>query len=118
MRYGSLFKKNYRMKRILSFLAVAAALCCCTKPESILPVIEEEPMAPLELKLATQAVTKAMIKESRLPDPSSVGITVRDSYGAYAGEEYTNIKYTSKDASGAQVWECDSHIMLSPQTGT
>ena len=118
MRYGSLFKKNYRMKRILSFLAVAAALCCCTKPESILPVIEEEPMAPLELKLATQAVTKAMIKESRLPDPSSVGITVRDSYGAYAGEEYTNIKYTSKDASGAQVWECDSPIMLSPQTGT
>ena len=118
MRYGSLFKKNYRMKRILSFLAVAAALCCCTKPESILPVIEEEPMAPLELTLSTQAVTKTLIKESRLPDPSSVGITVRDSYGAYAGEEYTNIKYTSKDASGAQAWECDSPIMLSPQTGT
>ena len=118
MRYGSLFKKNYRMKRILSFLAVAAALCCCTKPESILPVVEEEPMAPLELTLSTQAVTKTLIKESRLPDPSSVGITVRDSYGAYAGEEYTNIKYTSKDASGAQAWECDSPIMLSPQTGT
>ena len=118
MRYGSLFKKNYRMKRILSFLAVAAALCCCTKPESIVPVIEEEPMAPLELTLSTQTVTRAMIKESRLPDPSSVGITVRDSYGSYAGAEYTNIKYTSKDASGVQAWECDSPIMLSPQTGT
>ena len=106
------------MKRILSFIAVAAALCCCTKPESILPVIEEEPMAPLELTLSTQAVTKTLIKESRLPDPSSVGITVRDSYGAYAGAEYTNIKYTSKDASGAQAWECDSPILLSPQTGT
>ena len=106
------------MKRILSFLAVAAALCCCTKPESILPVIEEEPMSPLELTLSTQTVTRAMIKESKVPDPSSVGITVRDSYGAYAGAEYTNIKYTSKDASGAQVWECDSPIMLSPQTGT
>ena len=106
------------MERILSFLIVAAALCCCTKPESILPVIEEEPMAPLELTLSTQTVTRAMIKESRLPDPSSVGITVRDSYGAYAGAEYTNIKYTSKDISGAQAWECDSPIMLSPQTGT
>ena len=106
------------MKRIISFLAVAAALCCCTKPESILPVIEEELMAPLELTLSTQTVTRAMIKESRLPDPSSVGITVRDSYGAYAGAEYTNIKYTSKEISGAQVWECDSPIMLSPQTGT
>ena len=106
------------MKRILSFLAVAAALCCCTKPESSLPVIEEEPMAPLELTLSTQTVTRAMKKESRLPNPSSVGITVRDSYGAYAGAEYTNIKYTSKDVSGEQVWECDSPIMLSPQTGT
>ena len=75
-------------------------------------------MAPLELTLSTQTVTRAMIKESRLPNPSSVGITVRDSYGAYAGAEYTNIKYTSKDVSGAQVWECDSPIMLSPQTGT
>ena len=71
----------------------------------------------MELELATNTVTRAIVEGTTLPTASSVGITVRDSYGAYAGEEYTNIKYTSKEVSGSDVWECDSPIMLSPQTG-
>ena len=105
------------MKRILSALSIAAALSSCSPQDITPPLIEEETLVPLELELATNTVTRAIVEGTTLPTASSVGITVRDSYGAYAGEEYTNIKYTSKDASGAQVWECDSPIMLSPQTG-
>ena len=106
------------MKRILSALSIAAALSSCSPQDITPPLIEEETLVPLELELATHTVTRAIVEGTTLPTASSVGITVRDSYGAYAGEEYTNIKYTSKDASGAQVWECDTPIMLSPQTGT
>ena len=106
------------MKRILSALSIAAVLYSCSPQDLTPPLIEEETLVPLEVELTTHTVTRAIVEGTTLPTASSVGITVRDSYGAYAGEEYTNIKYTSKDASGAQVWECDSPIMLSPQTGT
>ena len=105
------------MKRILSALSIAAALSSCSPQDITPPLIEEETLVPLELELATNSVTRAIVEGTTLPTASSVGITVRDSYGAYAGAEYTNIKYTSKEVSGAQVWECDSPIMLSPQTG-
>ena len=106
------------MKRILSALSIAAALSSCSPQDITPPLIEEETLVPLELELATHTVTRAIVEGTTLPTASSVGITVRDSYGAYAGEEYTNIKYTSKEVSGSDVWECDSPIMLSPQTGT
>lgn len=105
------------MKRILSALSIAAALSSCSPQDITPPLIEEETLVPLELELATNTVTRAIVEGTTLPTASSVGITVRDSYGAYAGEEYTNIKYTSKEVSGSDVWECDSPIMLSPQTG-
>lgn len=105
------------MKRILSALSIAAALSSCSPQDITPPLIEEETLVPLELELATHTVTRAIVEGTTLPTASSVGITVRDSYGAYAGEEYTNIKYTSKEVSGSHVWECDSPIMLSPQTG-
>ena len=105
------------MKRILSALSIAAALSSCSPQDITPPLIEEETLVPLKLELATHTVTRAIVEGTTLPTASSVGITVRDSYGAYAGEEYTNIKYTSKEVSGSDVWECDSPIMLSPQTG-
>ena len=105
------------MKRILSALSIAAALSSCSPQDITPPLIEEETLVPLELELAAHTVTRGIVEGTKLPTASSVGITVRDSYGAYAGEEYTNIKYTSKEVSGSHVWECDSPIMLSPQTG-
>ena len=99
-------------------LFLAAALCSCSIKESIIsPPVQEAP-APLVLKMNAAAPTKALIKDSRLPDPSIVGITVRDPYGAYTGVDYTNVKYTSRDDNGAQVWESDSPVMLSTQSGT
>lgn len=99
-------------------LFLAAALCSCSIKDSIIsPPVQEAP-APLVLKMNTAAPTKALIKDSRLPDPSIVGITVRDPYGAYTGVDYTNVKYTSRDDNGAQVWESDSPVMLSTQSGT
>lgn len=99
-------------------LFLAAALCSCSIKESIItPPVQEAP-APLVLTMNTTPPTKALIKDSRLPDPSMVGITVRDPYGAYTGEGYTNVKYTSRDNDGVQVWESDSPVMLSTQSGT
>lgn len=99
-------------------LFLAAALCSCSIKENIItPPVQEAP-APLVLKINTAAPTKALIKDSHLPDPSIVGITVRDPYGAYTGVDYTNVKYTSRDENGAQVWESDSPVMLSTQSGT
>lgn len=68
--------------------------------------------------MSTQTVTRAIVKDKTLPNPSSVGITVRDPYGAYSGDGYTNVAYTSRDDSGTQVWDCESPVLLSPQTGT
>lgn len=72
----------------------------------------------MELTMSTGISTKALVKGTRLPDPSSVGITVRDPYGAYTGDAYTNVQYTSRDESGKQVWESDSPVLLSMQSGT
>ena len=80
------------MKRILSALSIAAALSSCSPQDITPPLIEEETLVPLELELATHTVTRAIVEGTTLPTASSVGITVRDSYGAYAGEEYTNIR--------------------------
>lgn len=99
-------------------LFLAAALCSCNIKESIITPPVQEEAAPLVLTMNTTPPTKALIKESRLPDPSMVGITVRDPYGAYTGEGYTNVKYTSRDNDGVQVWESDSPVMLSTQSGT
>ena len=114
MRQPFLKKTHSNEKNIIS---IAAALSSCSPQDITPPLIEEETLVPLELELATNTVTRAIVEGTTLPTASSVGITVRDSYGAYAGEEYTNIKYTSKEVSGSHVWECDSPIMLSPQTG-
>lgn len=99
-------------------LFLAAALCSCSINESIITPPVQEEAAPLVLTMNTTPPTKALIKESRLPDPSMVGITVRDPYGTYTGEGYTNVKYTSRDNDGVQVWESDSPVMLSTQSGT
>ena len=73
-------------------LFLAAALCSCSINESIITPPVQEEAAPLVLTMNTTPPTKALIKESRLPDPSMVGITVRDPYGAYTGEGYSNVK--------------------------
>lgn len=111
--------KHLYMKNTLTYISILAGiLCSCSLEENILPDITQQEPTPLELMLNTAHPTKGLIKESRLPDPSMVGITVRDPYGAYTGEGYTNVKYTSRDDNGAQVWESDSPVMLSTQSGT
>ncbi len=90
----------------------------CNHKELIIPGPEVETTVPLELTMSTGIETKGLVMGTRLPDPSSVGITVRDPYGAYTGSSYTNVQYTSHDESGKQVWESDSPILLSMQSGT
>jgi hypothetical protein len=68
--------------------------------------------------MSTAELTKGLIKDTRLPDGSSVGITIKDDYGVYTGELFTNVKYTAELESGNQVWSSDSPVMLSSETGT
>ena len=108
------------MKRLyVNILAFTALLCSCSPAEVLLP---EEPQAEqpvaLELSMSTAELTKALVKDTRLPDGSSVGITIKDDYGVYTGELFSNVKYTAQQESGNQVWSSDSPVMLSSETGT
>ena len=108
------------MKRLyVNILSFTALLCSCSPAEVLLP---EEPQAEqpvaLELSMSTAELTKALIKDTKLPDRSSVGITIKDDYGVYTGELFSNVKYTAKQESGNQVWSSDSPVMLSSETGT
>ena len=108
------------MKRLyVNILSFTALLCSCSPAEVLLP---EEPQAEqpvaLELSMSTAELTKALVKDTRLPDGSSVGITIKDDYGVYTGELFTNVKYTAEQESGNQIWSSDSPVMLSSETGT
>ena len=92
--------------------------CSCNE-EIIVPDAEPaETTAALELSMTTATLTRGLIKDTQLPDGASVGITVKDDYGVYTGELFTNIKYTAQQQSGNQVWVSDSPVMLSSETGT
>lgn len=108
------------MKRLyVNILAFTALLCGCSPAEVLLPQEPqaEQPVA-LELSMSTAELTKALVKDTRLPDGSSVGITIKDDYGVYTGELFSNVKYTAQQESGNQVWSSDSPVMLSSETGT
>ena len=107
------------MKKIIlpALLAIVSLSGCQEEVITPEPMPAEQPV-PLELSMTTATLTKGLIKDSKLPDGASVGITVKDSYGVYTGELFTNIKYTSKTESGKQVWSSDSPVMLSSETGT
>ena len=108
------------MKRLyINILSFTALLCSCSPAEVLLPQEPqaEQPVA-LELSMSTAELTKALVKDTRLPDGSSVGITIKDDYGVYTGELFTNVKYTAEQESGNQVWSSDSPVMLSSETGT
>lgn len=107
------------MKRIiLSALCLSLILTSCH--EDLLS--PQEPIADkceaLVLSMNTAALTKGLIKETRLPNESSVGITIKDTQGYYIGELYNNVRYTSRDDNGQQIWETESPIMLSSEMGT
>ena len=107
------------MKRILlpALLAILTLSSC--QEEVITPTgpIQEE-LVPLELSMSTATLTKGLVKETQLPSSSSVGITIKDTYGYYSGELYNNIKYTSSGDGASQVWEAEMPIMLSSEMGT
>ena len=78
------------MKRILlpAFCLILAITSC----QEVLPTPTEpmpEELVPLELSMSTTTLTKGLIKDTQLPDGSSVGITIKDTYGYYSGELYT-----------------------------
>ena len=107
------------MKRKLlpAVLAIISLYGCQEEiltPEPIL----SDPAVPLEISMSTAELTKGLIKDTKLPDGSSVGITIKDDYGVYTGELFTNVKYTAELESGNQVWSSDSPVMLSSETGT
>lgn len=106
------------MKRILLPAVLAMiALCGCQEEIMTPEPIPSDPAVPLEISMSTAELTKGLIKETRLPDGSSVGITIKDDYGVYTGELFTNVKYTAEMESGNQVWSSDSPVMLSSETG-
>ena len=107
------------MKRTLLSAVIGIITFCSCNEEIIVPDAEPaETTAALELSMTTATLTRGLIKDTQLPDGASVGITLKDDYGIYTGELFTNIKYTAQSESGNQIWITDSPIMLSSETGT
>ena len=107
------------MKRIfLPALCLAMALASCQDEFITPPEPMPDELLPLELSMSTATLTKGLIKDAQLPNGSSVGITIRDTYGYYSGELYNNVVYTSRNDNGQQVWEAESPILLSSEMGT
>ena len=107
------------MKRTLLPAVLAMITLCGCQEEIITPEpTPSDPAVPLEISMSTAALTRGLVKEASLPVGSAVGLTVKDSYGVYSGELYNNIQYTCKDNGGEQLWESDSPVMLSSETGT
>ena len=107
------------MKRIfLPALCLMLTLLSCQEELITPPEPTSEELVPLELSMSTATLTKGLIKDTQLPNGSSVGITIKDTQGYYSGELYNNVMYTSRNDNGQQVWETDSPIMLSSEIGT
>ena len=105
-------------RKLLPAVLAIIALCGCQEKIITPEPIPSDPAVPLEISMSTAELTKGLIKDTKLPDGSSVGITIKDDYGVYTGELFTNVKYTAEMESGNQIWSSDSPVMLSSETGT
>jgi hypothetical protein len=105
-------------RKILPAVLAFISLYSCQEEIMTPKPIPSDPAVPLEISMSTAELTKGLIKDTRLPDGSSVGITIKDDYGVYTGELFNNVKYTAEQESGNQVWSSDSPVMLSSETGT
>ena len=105
-------------RKLLPAVLAIIALCGCQEKIATPEPTPSDPAVPLELSMSTAELTKGLIKDTKLPDGSSVGITIKDDYGIYTGELFTNVKYTAEQESGNQIWSSDSPVMLSSDTGT
>ena len=99
-------------------LCLILTLASCQEELITPPEPMPEELVALELSMSTATLTKGLIKDTQLPNGSSVGITIKDTQGYYSGELYNNVVYTSRNDNGQQVWEAQSPIMLSSEIGT
>ena len=107
------------MKRtFIPALCLILTLISCQKELITPPEPMPEELVALELSMSTATLTKGLIKDTHLPNGSSVGITIKDTKGYYSGELYNNVVYTSRNDNGQQVWEAESPILLSSEMGT
>ena len=107
------------MKRtFIPALCLILTLISCQKELITPPEPMPEELVALELSMSTATLTKGLIKDTHLPNGSSVGITIKDTQGYYSGELYNNVVYTSRNDNGQQVWEAESPILLSSEMGT
>ena len=107
------------MKRIfIPALCLILTLASCQEKLITPPEPMPEELVALELSMSTATLTKGLIKDTQLPNGSSVGITIKDTQGYYGGELYNNVVYTSRNDNGQQVWETEFPIMLSSEIGT
>lgn len=84
------------MKQTYLLLLTASIACSCSHKELVMPPEYSEKMVAMELSISSGIATKGLLKGTRLPDLSSVGITIDDPYGVYSGNSYTNVQYTSR----------------------
>ena len=67
-------------RKLLPAVLAIVALCGCQEKIATPEPTPSDPAVPLELSMSTTELTKALVKDTRLPDGSSVGITIKDHY--------------------------------------
>ena len=75
------------MKRIiLPAICLTLAFTSCQEELNVPPDPTPQALVPLEISTCTATLTKGLVKETQLPDGSSIGITIKDTYGYYSGD--------------------------------
>ena len=98
-------------KIIISAACLAIALASCNQIETL----ENEYQAmSLGINVTTAVETKGLVRGTKLPDGSSIGIFVTDKSGVtYDGQTFENVKYTASGSESSQTWSSETSIMLS-----
>lgn len=104
-------------QKIILLTAISMALTACSKEELFTGQNKDVELS-VDVKSKNETATKAIIKETYLPDKATIGLVVEAAAGGnYDGISYNNIPYTATGTGNGQKWDTSSSVLLSSTIG-
>lgn len=104
-------------QKIILLTAISMALTACSKEELFTGQNKDVELS-VDVKSKNETATKAIIKETYLPDKATIGLVVEAAAGGnYDGISYNNIPYTATRTGNGQKWDTSSSVLLSSTIG-
>lgn len=104
-------------QKIILLTAISMALTACSKEELFTGQNKDVELS-VDVKSKNETATKAIIKETYLPDKATIGLVVEAAAGGnYDGISYNNIPYTATGTGNDQTWDTSSSVLLSSTIG-